>query len=146
MNDEDLTPLPSLDAYISAFKAIEASITDNQWTMLKFHHAAPARAVSPTTLGATVGYVDYRGANLHYGGLAAALCRELGLNHDYVKVGALVDFVWPNQGGNEDFLWIMRERVALALEELGWVPRVAGYLYPDLALRELQSQVAAEAH
>lgn len=57
-----------------------------------------------------------------------------------VRVGVLADFVYPDQAANDEFLWVMRERVALALEELGWEPRASQYLHPDLALKRLQMQ------
>lgn len=135
---EDLMLLPSRENYVSAFTAIEDKITDKQRQMLAFHHAAPGRAVSATTLAAKVGFASYEAVNLEYGKLAHGLCRELDVNPS-VKVGVLVDFVYPEQAANDHFLWLMRERVAFALEELGWVPKVSQYLYPDLALRALGS-------
>jgi len=42
-----------------------------------------------------------------------------------VKVGVLVNFVCPDQAANDHFLWLIRERVALALQELGWLTKVA---------------------
>lgn len=137
---DDLVPLPSLDAYVSAFATIEDKITDNQLKMLQVHHAAPGRAVSATTLTHAVGYSGYSAINAQYGRLAALMCRELSVLGRSTKVGVLVQFVYPDQAANDQFLWLMRERVALALEELGWVPRVSQYLYPDLAIQALGSQ------
>ena len=133
--------LPSLDAYVAAFQALEdkGKITDKQHQMLKVHHAAPGRAVSATTLAEAVGYAGYSSANMQYGKLAHALSRELGVNLPSVQVGLLAQFVYPAQAKNDQFLWLLRERVALALEELGWVQQVSQYLYPDLALAALGS-------
>lgn len=43
----------------------------------------------------------------------------------------------PNGAANTQYLWILRDNVARAMEELQWVPRVSQYLYPDLALKHL---------
>ena len=137
---DNLVLVPTLDAYVAAFAAIEDKVTDKQRRMLTFHHASPGRVVSATTLADEVGYSGYEAANGQYGRLAARLCRELGLNLGSLHVGVLVDFVSTDQAANEHILWVMRERVALALEELGWVPKVAQYLYPHHALRALAAQ------
>lgn len=134
--EESQIVLPSVDDYVRAFRAVEEDITDNQRRMLVFHHAQPARAVSARTLAVHVGWKDYSAANLQYGLLADRVARELGIAlGEHARVGVLVEFVYPQQAANTEFLWIMRERVALALEELEWVPRVSHYLYPDLALK-----------
>lgn len=135
MDEKDLI-LPDVKAYRRAFEMVSQRITEKQRAMLIFHHAQPARAVSATTLAEHVGYRAYSAANLQYGKLAEMIAAELRLElGEHVKVGALVEFVYPDQAGNVEFIWVMRERVALALEELGWVPHVSHYLYPDLALR-----------
>jgi hypothetical protein len=132
-----LVLLPSLDAYVAAFAALQNRnlISDNQRRMLKFHHASHGRAVSASSLATAVGFSGYEAANLQYGMLGSELCGALGLDLAEEKVGVLVDFVLSNQAGNTEILWVMRDRVAAALEELGWVPRVSQYLYPCLALR-----------
>jgi len=113
--------------------------------MLEFHHSQPARTVSATTLAEHIGWSDYGAVNMQYGTLAHAMCRELGIDlGEQVKVGVLVDFVYPHQAANVQFLWVMRERVAIALEELGWVPRVSQFLYPDLALKRLAAPSTSE--
>lgn len=135
---EDLLPLPDVADYVSAFTAIEDRVTPKQLELLTFHHAQPGRAASATTLAGAVGYANFNAVNLQYGELAGLVSEALGLDlKGKVKVGALVQFVYPDQAANEQFLWVMRENVALALEELGWVPKISHYLYPDLALRRL---------
>lgn len=138
--DESEFLLPSVEQYVTAFRAVEDRITDNQLEMLRFHHSQPARAVSARTLAAHVGWQNYGSANLQYGLLADMVARELGIAlGEHVRVGVLAEFVYPHQTANDEFLWVMRERVAVALEELGWVPGVSRYLYPDLALKKRQS-------
>ncbi|WP_156035035.1 hypothetical protein [Terrabacter tumescens] len=136
MASPSLTLQPSVDDYVGAFDSI--NVTAKQRAMLEFHHAAPGRAVSATTLASAVGFSNYTSANLQYGKLAGHVAGALGLVvPEHVLVGVLVTFVYPDQAKNEQFLWVMRERVALALEELGWVPKVSQYLYPDLAMKAL---------
>lgn len=137
---DDLALLPSLDAYVSAFAAIENQITENQRQMLTFHHAAHGRTVSATTLAEAVRFRGYKAANIQYGRLGSLLCRELDLDLAEERVGVLVDFVSSDQAANREILWVMRERVAVALEELSWVPRASQYLYPGLAIQALRSQ------
>lgn len=62
--------------------------------------------------------------------LGGTIIVALGGSCGPTELGVLVDFVYPNQAANAQFLWMMREQVAIALEELGWVPRVSMYLYP----------------
>lgn len=127
--------LPTVDAYVKAFKAIERGITEKQLEALVFHHAQEGRVVTAATLAAAVGWNGKNAANLQYGRLAGEVCRELGVDTMGLAVGILVDFANANIVSNEHVLWIMRENVARALEALGWVPPVADYLYPYLAMQ-----------
>jgi hypothetical protein len=137
MNEDEIL-LPSVRDYERAFRAVERKISSNQRKMLEFHHAQPARTVSATKLAEHIGWSDYGAVNVQYGILAHSICRELGIDlGENVKAGVLVDFAYPHQAANMQFLWVMREHVAIALEELGWVPRVSQFLYPDLALKRL---------
>lgn len=131
-----LVRLPSVAEYVSAFAALDAQsqITEKQHEMLAYHHRQPGRTVSATTLAHAVGYSGYESANSQYGRLGALVASEIGLTLRSVQVGVLVDFVYPDQAANDQFLWMMREHVAVALEELGWVPKVSQYLYPDAAI------------
>ena len=127
--------LPSVAEYVTAFRAIEPKITAKQRELLRLHHASPARVISATRLAEAVGFESYNAVNLQYGLLARAVARELAIElGDFVEVGILVEFVDPGFAANEHWLWVLRPNVAQALEDLGWVPRVAHLLYPDLAL------------
>lgn len=138
---EDLIALPSVDDYASAFTEVEDKVTPKQRELLRFHHAQPGRAASASTMARAVGYESFSAVNAQYGLLAGSVADAVGLRlGNHVKVGALVQFVYPDQAANEQYLWLMRENVALALEDLGWVPRVSQYLYPDLALKRLSTQ------
>ena len=133
--------LPTVAEYVTAFRAIEPDITDNQRAMLRVHHAAPARTMSATRLAEAVGFENYSGVNLQYGLLADKVARQLALDlADHVRVGILVEFVDPGHAANEHWLWVMRPNVAQALEDLGWAPRVSHLLYPDLALEALRDE------
>lgn len=140
--DESQLILPEVEEYVRAFAAADAAgkITSKQREMLIFHHSRPGRAVSARTLADAVGFANYNAANLQYGKLGGTLIETLGGDYGDTGVGILVDFIFPNQAANAEFFWVMRERVALALEELGWVPEVSGFLYPHQALRRLRSE------
>ena len=74
--------------------------------------------------------------NLQYGLLAREIADRLAIQlTDSVIVGVLVDFVDPGFAANEHYLWVLRPNVAQALEDLGWAPRVAHLLYPELAIK-----------
>lgn len=104
--------------------------------MLAFHHDAPGRVVSATVLAEVAGFEGYGGANLQYGLLGGEILRELGIElpDDYAKAGILVEFVDPRFAANQQWLWVMRPNVALALEELGWAPCTLQMLYPNEGL------------
>ncbi|EKA62277.1 hypothetical protein B277_03088 [Janibacter hoylei PVAS-1] len=137
---EDLIALPSVDDYASAFTEVKDKITPKQLELLRFHHAQPGRAASASTMARAVGFESFSAVNVQYGKLARLVAEAAGLElAEHVKVGALVQFVHPDQAANEHFLWLMRENVAIALENLGWVPRVSQYLYPELALKRLST-------
>lgn len=140
--DESQLMLPTVDEYVRAFEAADAAgkITPKQRKMLIFHHSQSARAVSARTLAESVGFANYNAANLQYGKLGGTITEALGGDYGDTEVGVLVDFVYPNQAANAEFLWVMRERVAIALEEIGWVPRVSTWLYPHKALTRQRSE------
>jgi hypothetical protein len=50
------------------------------------------------------------------------------------NVDVLVLFVPIGQASNTEWLWVMRENVALALEEMGWVPKTSPLYYPAKVL------------
>jgi hypothetical protein len=137
--------LPTVAEYVTAFRAVQAKITDKQHEMLRVHHAAPARTISASRLAEAVGFENWTAANLQYGLLAGRLNDQLALNlAEHARVGVLVDFVDPGYAANEHWLWVMRPNVAQALEDLKWAPRVSHLLYPDLALEAQLREVTVE--
>jgi len=126
--------VPSVSDYIAAFRALEPRITPKQRELLLVHHAAPARVISATRLAEAVGFDNYNAVNLQYGLLGAEVARELNIDlGEFVAVGIMVEFVEPAYAANEHFLWVLRQNVAQALEDLGWARRVSHLLYPEFA-------------
>src|SRR4051812_3193665 len=60
-----------------------------QCDFLRAHAGAPGRATTMTRLAERVAYANYRPVNLHYGKLAVAIGRELGVQDPHFDV--LVD-------------------------------------------------------
>lgn len=125
---------PTVADYVRAFKAIAPGITRKQYSVLVAHHQAPGRVISATKLADEVGFNSYVTANRVYGTLGGKVAKSLGIRLKGVNIGILVDFVDPHYAANEHFLWVLRANVAIALEQLDWVPRVSRYLFPDLAM------------
>ena len=141
MNREQLV-VPSVANYVSAFRAIEARVTDKQRELLRVHHDAPARVISATRLAEAVGFQNYNAVNLQYGLLAQEILRELNIDvGGFVALGILVDFVDPGFAANDHFLWVLRPNVVQALEDLGWARRDSHLLYPELASTPRTAQV-----
>lgn len=129
--------LPTVAEYTSAFRALEPRISEIQKRMLLLHHASPSRVISATELAKAVGYADFTAVNAQYGRLASAIAEHLDVEGLEVKLGILVDFVDPGAVSNDHYLWVLRPAVAQAIEDLGWAPRVAHLLYPDMALKKM---------
>src|SRR5436305_5038256 len=68
----ELPYLPTETEYRKAFRAIEATLTSNQKTMLELH-LRQARPVTATELADQVGYKNWRGVNAQYGRVGALL-------------------------------------------------------------------------
>lgn len=115
-----LAPIPRPEEYERAFLAIEGRITPAQMAMLQTHYHAPGRVITATNLAHAVGYEIYQAANLHYGLLAQMVREELGRPDSGTELDVLVSFVWPHTQSNAQFLFVMRDEVARALEALGW--------------------------
>ncbi len=138
--------VPSAQEYARAFRALESTITANQRTLLRVHHAAPARVISATRLAESVGFDGYGAVNLQYGKLGLEVAKALGYDlGERVKVGMLVEFVDPKYAANEHWLWVMRQPVVQALESIGWVDGTSHLLYPDEAADALATQAAKSA-
>jgi hypothetical protein len=121
--------VPTVAEYVAAFKKIEGIIHEKQREMLIKHHGCAGHVTTSLELSGLVGYAD-QAANIHYGQLGQMLGAALGLD-EYHAIAWLVLFVPPAKHRNTQLLWIMRENVALALEELGWVPKTSDLFLPQ---------------
>jgi hypothetical protein len=76
--------------------------------------------MTATELATVAGYWSYRGTNLQYGKMGQLLRDVL----DYHEAGAacyvLSLFHPPQSVGNPEWLFVMHDKVAQALKELGW--------------------------
>jgi len=139
-------PLPTVEQYVEAFRKVEQRLGAKQKeilrALLEAHHRAPGRVVSATSLANEMclkgfDFPNFNTVSLHYGILARELSEELRIPpRDAVQIGVFVDFVPPDYASNTDYLWVLKQRVAEALEQLRWVPRVSHLLYPHEALAE----------
>lgn len=121
--------VPTVAEYVAGFKKIEATIHEKQREMLIKHHACAGHVTTSLELSRLVGYAD-QAANIHYGHLGQLLGAAMGLD-EYQAVAWLVLFVPPAKDRNTQLLWVMRDNVALALEELGWVPKTSQLFLPQ---------------
>ena len=132
MTEELIAPpvyVPSISDYVAAFKKIESRMTDNQHKMLVNHHASPGYVTTSRNLAHSVGFSDYNAANLHYGKLGKMLADAMGIAWQGVEM--LVLFGPKGTGTNTEWLWVMRENVAQALEELSWVSKTSNLFFPQ---------------
>ena len=132
MTEESITPpvyVPSVSDYVTAFKKIESKMTDKQHKMLVNHHASPGYVTTSSSLAYSVGLSDNKAANLQYGKLGIMLADAMGIA--WRDVSMLVLFGPKGTESNTEWLWIMRENVAQALEELSWVSKTSDLFFPQ---------------
>ena len=134
MTEELIAPpvyVPSVSDYVAAFKKIESRMTDNQHKMLVNHHSSPGYVTTSRNLAHSVGFSDYNAANLQYGKLGIMLAEAMDIAWRDISVAMLVIGAPPGTATNTEWLWIMRENVAQALEELGWVSTTSNLFFPQ---------------
>ena len=134
MTEELIAPpvyVPSVSDYVAAFKKIESRMTDNQHKMLVNHHASPCHVTTARELAHSVGYSDYNGANLHYGKLGIMLAEAMDITWRDNSVSMILIGAPPGTATNTEWIWVMRENVAQALEELGWVKKTSQLFFPQ---------------
>ena len=117
----DLQPLPSVSDYVQGFEAIRGAMYDSHFDLLKEHYRAVNLTITATDLAASVGYKGFQGVNLQYGRLGKMLRQALGYTGQGQESYILSYFIPPGEQGNTDWLFIMHEEVAEALELLHWV-------------------------
>jgi hypothetical protein len=76
-----------------------------------------------------VNYNSHSAGNSQYGALGSMVAQELGLGK--LGVITLVLMIEPNNYSTKEWLWIMRDNVAKALEQLGWVKKTSHLFYPN---------------
>lgn len=118
---DHLPPVPSVARYVDALRQLEASIHPNHKKLLQAHYAAPDQTMTARELAAAVGYPNHHSVNLQYGQLGERLRELMAYRGDGQASYVFAAFVPPRVAGNEEWLWVMHENVARALEQLGWV-------------------------
>lgn len=118
--------LPDENECYDAFCAIASQISQKYIDMLRENYRAPDHTPTATQLANAVGYRNYNAACLQYGKLARLVMDHLGLagpTHHGVNIEVFVDFVMPDEQGNDtgQILWVLRLEVAKALERMKWV-------------------------
>lgn len=114
MKDEALEYKP--DDYVTAFRRVV--VAPHQMRMLRTHYHAPSRTLTATQMAKALGYPKYSAANLHYGKLGRLVAEQIGWRPlPEQTVFVLVTF----EKLGREWHWIMRQAVARALEQLGWV-------------------------
>lgn len=119
----------SVKEYILAFKKIESKMTEKQKKMLIEHYNSNCHVTTATDLALLVDYNSHSAGNSQYGRLGSMVAKELGL--DDLGVITLVLMIAPDNYSTKEWLWIMRENVAKALEQLGWVKKTSHLFYPN---------------
>lgn len=121
--------VPSVKEYVSAFQKIESRMTEKQKKMLIEHYNSNCHVTTATDLALLVGYNSHSAGNSQYGALGSMVAQELGLGK--LGVITLVLMIAPDNYSTKEWLWVMRENVAKALEQLGWVKKTSHLFYPN---------------
>ena len=103
---------------------------DNGFLMLCANYEADDMEISTSRLGKAAGYDNYNTANEQYGSFAHKICDELGYtpklrdNGKPIWTSVLCEDSSERDSQNH-FQWRLRPQVAVALEDLGMVRRIA---------------------
>jgi hypothetical protein len=119
--------LPTVAAYVKAFRAIEPRLSAKQRRMLGYH-LRQSRPVTATELAELVGYQDWRGVNSQYGRVGRYL-REQSSVFNNLPGQASHAFAWFDKIPRKDrkyseWIWSLHDPAREALESLGWFPSV----------------------
>ncbi|MBE7435439.1 MAG: hypothetical protein HS100_16105 [Anaerolineales bacterium] len=121
--------VPSVKEYLAAFQKIESKMTEKQKQMLIEHYNSDCHVTTATDLAISVEFNSHGAANMQYGILGSMVSEALGLGK--LGVITLVLMIPPNNYSTKEWLWVMRENVAKALEQLGWVKKTSHLFYPN---------------
>jgi len=121
--------VPSVKEYVTAFRKIENKMTEKQKQMLVEHYHSNSHVTTATDIAIKVDFNSHGGANIQYGMLGSMVSEALGLGR--LGVITLTLMIAPDNYSTKEWLWVMRENVAKALEELGWVKKTSHLFYPN---------------
>jgi hypothetical protein len=121
--------VPSVKEYVAAFRKIENKITEKQRQMLIEHYNSNCHVTTATDMAIKVDFNSHGGANMQYGILGSMVSEVLGLGK--LGVITLTLMIAPDNYSTKEWLWVMRENVAIALEQLGWVKKTSHLFYPN---------------
>jgi hypothetical protein len=120
MASSHLPPIPSVARYKAALRIVREQLNDGQIAMLRAQYLAADRTMTATELAAAAGYRSYRGTNLQYGKMGQIVRDVLGYDTAGAASYVLSLFYPPQSVGNPEWLFVMHDKVAQALHELGW--------------------------
>jgi hypothetical protein len=131
MKIEDIT----VQQYINAFGSIE--VTDLEKKLIISNYDFPEHTITSKQMARHAGFAGMAAANGNYGNFAKKFCKYFDVNIR-VKVGVFVSFKKIENG----WRWILRPKVVLALEKIGWVtPKVEW----NNAIQEVEDYKGTEA-
>ncbi|MFW1372944.1 HNH endonuclease [Vibrio parahaemolyticus] len=110
----------------------------NGFEMLKANYRAEGRKITAGKLAKAAGYDNYGTGNEQYGSFAHELCNILGIEPEEIRDGKPIwTFAICDASDEKDrhgyFQWVLKEEVALALEQLEIVsPIVVANVFSEL--------------
>lgn len=110
MEIEDIT----VQQYIDAFNVLD--VNELQKDLIVLNYDAPEHTITSIEMASKMRFAGMAAANLKYGTMARKFCEHFDINTDPL-VGIFCWFRKRNNG----WLWILRPKVVLALEKVGWV-------------------------
>ncbi|WP_139826137.1 HNH endonuclease [Derxia lacustris] len=130
-----LTP----DDYREGLKANSGKISQRQRLMLAAHYAAPNRSLSMRQLALTATFDGLASASIEYSQLGRFIADDIGIGSPGSWIQFLAEMVSAS-ATNAELRWVMREPLAEALEQLGWVEPSPYGFEANAALAELGAE------
>lgn len=115
--------LPTVAAYVAAFKKIERAMSDKQKALLIAQYSFANHRATATQLAKSIGEKTFRAVNLSYGKLGTLVRKAVGYTGSGQRSYILSSFYKPEDGEDRDCQFVMHPQVAYALEALRWVKR-----------------------
>jgi putative restriction endonuclease len=104
---------------------LKSDMSEYQKLMLKYNYDSKGHTITATQMAEKMGYNHLGAANIHYGKLASKIGNILKIDElPKEKIGIFVDFVKTEN----EWKWILKKEVCLALENLKWVEMQDFYL------------------